>query len=452
MKKNTIQEQAYEYDLEPVGTKNFEEAMDIIRRLFSEPSAHKKGIFEKISNLEINAMNGRKDAIQELMALIEDTMDKFGIDIENMSRRDAAYKIFKYSWGLGPIEEIYHQPDVDEVEVVDLDTVYTLRKGIYTRENIRFNSSDELLNLIKRILRSDRVDLNERNPRARSVREDGTRVVVTGPPLTKNYTLSLRKHNTFILTKENLVNNGTMDEEGYEKLALMNEGRLNILYSGPVNAGKTSLIRHFFRYSKPELRSIVIEPDSELRLLEHYPGWNIIELEEQLKLGLDNEALFELALQLSPVRIIIGEILGIKELRGAIKAGVRGQTGNSSTYHSLRIEEAIRNLANTYSQEFPSMATSNELAMNWIVQAFDVVVQLWTNPELGIKKVIHIASPRINKKGELVLDDIVKWHGSKKHYHIGVYEHFKLPERLREKLYWNGLPEEKLKEWFVTAG
>jgi pilus assembly protein CpaF len=432
------------YDLEPVGKKSFEEALILIRKLFSEPSAHKKEELEVISSLEIGAMHGEIESKQKLIEKIKNTMDRFGIDVTGMAREEASLEIYKYSWGLGPLEEIYDHPDVDEVEVVDTKTVYTIRKGVYTKENVEFNTKDELLSLIKRILRSDRVDLNERNPRARSVRADGTRVVATGPPITSQYTLSLRKHNTFVLTKENLVNNGTMDGETYEKLALMSEGRLNILFSGPVNAGKTSLIRHFFRYSQPELRSVAIEPDSELRLLEQYPGWNIIELEEQIKLKMDNEELFELALQLSPVRIIIGEILGLKELRGAVKAGIRGQTGNFSTYHSRDIRQALHNLAITYSQDFSSVSMSLDLAMTWIVQAFDVVVQLWTDPKRGLKKVIHIASPRIDKDRGLVLDDIVKWHGSEDDYCSGYYEHLNIPERVQEILHQNGVPEDKI--------
>ena len=432
------------YEIE-VGEVAYEEALKKIRNVFSEPGILPQEAHNRISRLQIDAMRGIRGAAEELSGVIKEYLEMFKITVTDMSLDEAAHKIYTCTWGLGVIEEVYNQPDVDEVEVIGPDTVYTIRRGKYFRENITFKSEEELFNMIKRLLRSDRVDLSEHTPVARSVREDGTRVVATGPPVTNELTLTLRKHGTYLLTKENLLENGTMDEQTYEKLALFTEAGLNIVYSGPVNSGKTSDIRRFFRYCQPELRTLVIEPDRELRLREHYPGWNIIELVEQKKVGADIQFLIETALQLTPVRVVIGEILSFKELNGAIKAGLRGQSGNISSFHSKSTLQALHNLALIFVGE-GGARIETDVAMRWIVQAFDVIVQLWTLPKLGIKKVVHVATPYFDKNGAVQLYDIVTWEGSEEGYHIGKWIHHPLPEPLKKKMYENGVPLSRIRE------
>ncbi|SFR12614.1 ATPase, T2SS/T4P/T4SS family [Desulfoscipio geothermicus] len=424
-----------------VGEKSLPEAMKIIRNLLSEPSIQTQEEIIKTNELEKCCMGGCRDSRRALKEKIIDFLKKYEIIVPDMTPDDVAEHICRYTWGLGPIEEIYNDPTVDEVQIIGTDIVYSIRRGIYTKENITFPSQEDLFQLIKRLIRSTRGDLTERNPIIRTVRAfDGSRVTITGPPVTKKYTVSIRKHGTFLISRENLIKNGTMDGLTYDKLALSSRGRLNILISGPVNSGKTTLIRELFGHGKPELRAVVIEVDSELRLLEHYPGWNIIELEEQKGIGISMDTLFETTLQISPVRIIFGEILGITELRGAIKSGIRGQTGNFSTYHSRDIRQALYNMALTYAEESRSSVMTIEMALRWVIQAFDIIIQMYTDPERGVKKVEHIAEPYIDEKGNLQLNDIVVWHGSQDDYCKGHWEHYPITASIKNKLQRNGIP------------
>lgn len=435
-----------EYDI-TVGEKSLPEALEVVRNLLSEPVIQNPEDIYETSTLEIASMGGCSKSKEVLKKKIISTLEKYRIIVPEMTSTEVADYIYCYSWGLGPIEPIYNDPSVDEVHIIGPDTVYSIRQGVYTKEIITFTSEDEVYQLAKRLIRSTRGDLTERNPIIRTVRPgDGSRVVITRPPATKSCTLSIRKHGTFLISKKALTENGTMDDLTYDKLALFGLGRLNILISGPVNAGKTTLIRELFGHANPHLRAIVIELDSELRLLEHYPGWNIIEFEEQQKIGINMDTLFETALQLSPVRIIFGEILGIKELRGAIKAGIRGQTGNLSTYHSKNINQALYNMALTYAEESHSSVMTIEMALRWVVQAFDIIIQLYTDPERGIKKVVHVAEPYIDDTGNLKLNDIALWQETEEDYCKGSWQHFKMPESIKKKLHHNGISRAKIDE------
>ncbi|MTI84375.1 MAG: CpaF family protein [Firmicutes bacterium] len=423
-----------------------------MRNLLSETHIQSEEEINETNALEKKCMEGCSDSRQALKEKVLATLDKYNITVPEMSSEEVANYICCYTWGLGPVEHIYNDPTVDEVQIIGPETVYSIRKGVYTKEEVSFASEDDLFHLIKRLIRTNKGDLNERNPIIRTVRPgDGSRVTITGPPTTKTYTLTIRKHDTFLISRDALIANGTMDGFTYDRLALFSLGRLNTLISGPVNAGKTTLIREMFGHGRSELRAVSIEPDSELRLLKHYPGWNIIELEEQKKIGIDMDVLFELALQLSPVRIIFGEILGITELRGAIRAGVRGQTGNFSTYHSKNIMQALFNMALTYAEESHSSVMTTEMALRWVVQAFDIIIQIHTDPQRGIKKVVHVAEPYIDGQGNLKLHDVVKWHGSKDDYYQGHWEYFDLHESIIEKLHQNGTPVEAIERVAVVC-
>ncbi len=444
LKLELFKKKEQEYDI-TVGEKSLEETVQIIRNLLSEPQIQTEQEIMETNKLEKLCMGGCCESRKTLKEKIISLLSKYEIKVPEMSLEDVANYICCHTWGLGPVEQLYNDPTVDEVQIIGTDIVYVIRKGKYIKENITFSSNEELLQLIKRLIRSTRGDLTERNPIIRTVRQgDGSRITITGPPVTRVYTVSIRKHGTFLISREALIENGTMDGLTYDRLALFARGRLNMLISGPVNAGKTTLIRQLFGHGKPELRTVDIEPDSELRLLDHYPGWNIIELEEQKKIGVDMDTLFELALQLSPVRIIFGEILGITELRGAIKAGVRGQTGNFSTYHSKDIMQALYNMGLTYAEESHSSVMTIEMALRWVVQAFDVIIQLHTDPEKGVKKVVHVAEPYIDGNGNLQLNDLVKWHGTKDDFTIGHWEHYPIAESLKEKLHRNGMPAHEI--------
>jgi pilus assembly protein CpaF len=427
-----------------INTDKLINATNTIRELLSHPELFAEEEREKIARLQKECTSGDRTSINEMCKLVANYLVQYNIDVDGMTPEEVAWDIYKSSWGQGPIEDIYNAHDSDEVEVVDENTVYTIRHGKYKKENVRFNNREELWAVIKRQI-GEIGDLTLSSPQVRTIRADGTRVFATSEPFTSSLTLTSRKHNTFKYSRESLEEVGTMETRIYDMLAIFNRGLLNILYSGSTNTGKTSMLRHFFGYRSPDIRTVTIEPRFELKLKENYPGWNIIEFQEVPQARLTMLDAFKAALQITPVSIIVGEILG-EEVPEAVKASLRGHSGNLSTFHAENIIETLDGLAMCLVEEGHSQQMNMDLALRRVSKAYDVIVNLFSPPTSGIKKVVHIAEP-FYSNGEIQLNDLVVWEPDEEDYLKGkwIYPN-PISEKLVKKLHRNGISINELKE------
>lgn len=429
-----------------VGRKSYEEAANLLKQFLSiRENYSTEEEMEEVNKLKNDCMKGVKGAKNQLISYLIKTLKKYKFEIEDMTLEETAEKIYKDSWGLSVIEDIYNDQEVDEIEINGINNIYSIRRGKEFQEAVKFDSEKQLLDLITRLF-CDYCEVNQGNSKGRTVRADGTRVLATVPPFTSVITVTLRKHNTFRYSKEALNKVGTMEPRIYDMLALFNKGLLNILYSGPTNSGKSSQLRYFFRYSPPNIRTVLLEPRHELKLQEHYPDWNIIEFQEVPKQGLNLLKAFETALQVTPTRIVTGEILGGQEGPEAIKSSRRGHTGNASTLHTEAIEDAMEEIANILVEEGQSKNITMEQALRRACRAFDVVVQLHVPPGSGVKKVIAIGEP-VYMDEQVKVINYVEWVPGDENYLQGCWKYENpLSERLIKKLQRNGIPLSRLKE------
>jgi pilus assembly protein CpaF len=427
-----------------VGQITLEGARDRIRNLLSETSVHDEEKRKHIKIMEKEAMLGDVEAKGFLIDHVRNLLDEFGMEVPGMGVLSVAEEIYKHTWGLGNAEEVYLRPDVDEININDIDNIYIFRSGRPEKLEMSIGSRKELEALVTRLL-VDSPNLTTSKPYVRTVRRDKTRVFVTGRDITTGITVCLRKKNTFVYCKENLINTGTMDERTYDLLTIFFRWLLNVLISGPANSGKTSMLVYFFGFGRPELRTLVIEPELEMMLSDIYPGWNIVDMQQQPNIGIDTNVLFNRAvLQMSPQRIIEGEILDGHDVRVAVKASVRNMGGNLATFHSEDVELAFHNMALSYMEEGGTGNITMDIALQRVAQAFDIVVQMATSME-GQKKVVRVAHPYVGQ-GQIKLHDIVTWLPGDENYFDGVWEHHPMPARMVEKLFKNGLSKKELRE------
>ncbi|OPY63687.1 MAG: Type II/IV secretion system protein [Pelotomaculum sp. PtaU1.Bin065] len=430
-----------EYEKPKVGKTTLEGARDRIRNLLSETSVHSDEERAQIKMIEKEAMLGDKESEEFLKDHVRKLLDDFGIEVPGMTSAEVAADIFKHTWGLGPAEELYNKTDVDEVDINGVGNVYIFRRGKPEKVDISF-SKKELESLVTRLLVNS-PNLTTSRPHVRTVRKDKTRVHVTGPDITSGITVCLRKKDTFIYSKENLIESGTMDEKTYELLTIIFKWLLNVLISGSANSGKTSMLVYFFGFNDPEIRTLVIEPELEILLSEAYPGWNIIDMQQQPNLGIDTDVLYErVVLQMTPQRVIEGEILDGSDVKVAIKAGLRNVGGNLATFHTEEMEEVFDNMAMSYMEKSGTNNITKELAMQRVVRAFDIVVHMATSKK-GQKKVVRVAHPYIFDS-QLKYHDIVVWKPGQQDYFEGEWEHHPLPARIVEKMFKNGFAKSEL--------
>lgn len=355
-----------------------------------------------------NAMAGDKKAYLDVKDMILKYLQKGNIEVQGYTPKEAAEYIYSHIWGLGVVEKYYRDDSVDEIRVNGPNNIYIVRRGKSYKVPEKFESSSSVEQVIKRMIIEDvGLALDRSSPRAESVRKDGSRLTATCYPVSKTWTFVLRKHGTFKMDLDNLVKAKTLDEQTWKALNVLIKGRANILFSGNVGAGKTSLMRKLAENIDPSLRLLVIGKDLELRLADHYPEKDIIELEEHSHLGASMKALFETALRESPDCIIIEEFRGVGEAMEAIRACTRGHFGSMASAHFNNAEEAIEGTAMMMLEE--GLTLPLELAKLRVARAFNIVVQMYGDAITGIKKITSITEIYVDSNNKIHYIPLIEW-------------------------------------------
>lgn len=372
-----------------IGRKSLFEATKFIQEIITDSAVWGPDVTASRQQLLENAQAGDQTAIAKGKDMVMELLTDYGVEVEDHSIREAAEKIFAYAWGLDVLEQYYWDPEVDEIRVNSPTSIFIQRRGRNEKVDTRFRDEEHVKKIASRLFIHDRgVALTASTPVVESIRADGTRVTATCPPATRDWTMVLRKHGTFKMTRENLIKGQTLNEELFDLLSYLVRGRANILFSGGTGTGKTSLVRFLLGLVDERLRIVTLENDMELRLKEAYPARDIVEMEEHLELGLTMSRQFRTILRYSPDIIIVGEIRGRGEAVEAVKACTRGHDGSMATIHFGSPVDAVEGFGKMMLEEGLNLPL--DVANLWVAQAFNIVVQMFTDTRRGIKKITSV--------------------------------------------------------------
>ena len=270
------------------------------------------------------------------------------------------------------------------------------------------NSEEDIETIIKRMIMDDiGVSLNKSNPTIESVLRDGSRLTATCYPVSKSWNFILRKHDSFEITLENYIETKTLDEFTWNMLSLLAKGGTKMLFSGNVGAGKTTLMKKVIGEVDKKLRIGVIGTDIEVNLQEYYPDRDIIELEEQLHLGVSMKELFNTMLRESIDVLVIEEFRGSGEAIEAVRACTRGIPNAFTTAHFNNPEEAIEGTALFMLEE--GLNLELDLAKLRVARAFNIVVQLFGDAISGKKRLVSITEVGVDKENKIFFNELLKW-------------------------------------------
>jgi Flp pilus assembly CpaF family ATPase len=157
--------------------------------------------------------------------------------------------------------------------------------------------------------------------------------------------LSLRRHGQIDITLARLIDLGTIDQALATFLVAAVRGRCNIMVTGGVDAGKTTLLRALASEIPPEERIATLESEYELYLhtMPHHPDVVAFEAREANSEGAGGISLHDMiahALRHNPRRIIVGEVRR-DEIMPMLEAMNSGQEGSMCTLHANSPTEAF---------------------------------------------------------------------------------------------------------------
>ena len=258
-------------------------------------------------------------------------------EIEELILRDAV--------GLGPLEELLADPEVEDVLVNAPESVYVERAGRIERTGVTFPSEQALRDAIERILAPLGRRVDELSPMVDARLGDGSRVNVVIPPLAVDApALSIRRFAGERPGVERLVALGTLSAESADLLAAAVRDRRSIIVSGGTGSGKTTLLNALSAYLGEDERVITIEDAAELRLRQPH----VVRLEAR-PASIEGRGeitirdLLRNALRMRPDRIVIGEVRGAEALDLLVALNT-GHDGALSTVHANSPEDAVRRL------------------------------------------------------------------------------------------------------------
>jgi len=247
--------------------------------------------------------------------------------------------------GFGPIQDLLDDPTISEIMVNGADEVYVERSGTIASSDLRFDSEEQLLRVIDRMVRSAGRRVDQSSPMVDARLPDGSRLNVVLPPLSVDGpAVTIRKFTSSGLSTSDLVDRGTLSADAAAFLESAVGARMNVLVSGGTGTGKTTVLNILSSFIGRDERVVTIEDAVELSL--RLPNLIRLEARPSNSEGAGEVNIRDLvrnSLRMRPNRIVVGEVRGAETI-DMLQAMNTGHEGSLSTVHANSPRDALRRL------------------------------------------------------------------------------------------------------------
>lgn len=309
--------------------------------------------------------------------------------------------------GLGPLDPLLADDSISEIMVNGKNQVYVERKGLLWLTDVKFDSDEQLMTVIDRIVTPLGRHVDESSPMVDARLSDGSRVNAIIPPLAlKGPTVTIRKFPKDSITVDDLIKWKSASPKMMMFLEACVKAKENIIVSGGTGSGKTTLLGVLSAYIPANERIITIEDAAELRLQQTH----VVSLEARPANieGKGRIAIKDLvvnALRMRPDRIIVGECRGGEAL-DMLQAMNTGHDGSLTTGHANSPRDMMGRLETMVmmsGMELPSKAIREQIA-----SAINIVVQQSRLPD-GSRKITSISEITGLEHDEIVMQELFKF-------------------------------------------
>ncbi|MCK9249158.1 MAG: Flp pilus assembly complex ATPase component TadA [Solirubrobacteraceae bacterium] len=338
-------------------------------------------------------------------ALLEDVLRDEAPLLPPEDRDEVRRLLREQTVGLGPLESLLDDPEIDEIMISGDRPAWVERRGRIEQTAVRFATEQDLLHAIERMLAGAGRRVDRSDPLCDARLGDGSRINVVLPPIAVDGpVVTIRRFRARGWTPEELVARGTWDVDVDRVVRDAVARRGSILVSGGTGAGKTTTLGAIASLLDPRERIVTVEDTAELRLAQPH----VVRLEARPGGGEDRRGevsirdLVRNALRMRPDRIVVGEVRGGEAL-DMVLAMTTGHDGSLSTIHARSPEAALRRL-----ETLCLMADSglpHAAVRRMVADAVDVVVQQ-TRAADGRRRVVDVARVAVDGEGwRLVRDE-----------------------------------------------
>lgn len=347
----------------------------------------------------------KRAVINRIEGLLDLHRDKRGSVVLSAQEKEKLIKeIVDEILGYGPIDDLMKDETITEIMINGYTKIYAERKGKKFLTKIRFKNITQLQHLVQKLVSFSGRKVDEATPFVDSSLGDGTRVNVIIPPLAlEGPVVTIRKMSGGIVKMDDLIKLETLSREAGEFLIACVRAKINLIFSGPTGAGKTTTLGVLSYYIDPDERIIVIEDTVELNFHQQH----VVRLQARLpniegKGGVTIRDLLKNSLRMSPERIVIGEVRGNEalDMLQAMASGHRGALGVIHAASPADVISRLETMVATSGVNIPLWTIRRHIAHN-----LSLIVQQERLSD-GNRKITHITEVRGLKDEEIILDDI----------------------------------------------
>ena len=330
-----------------------------------------------LDQLNLSALERASDADlrAEIDAIAAEALAEMGMVLGREERVRLGQELFDEVKGLGPLEPLLRDEEVNDILVNGPRQVFVERAGKLALSDVTFRDERHLMRIIDKIVSAVGRRVDESNPYVDARLKDGSRFNAMVPPIAVDGSLvSIRKFKKEKLGIDDLVRFGAFSEDMATYLEAAVACRLNVIVSGGTGSGKTTTLNALSSFIGDDERILTIEDTAELQLQQAHVG----RMESRPpnvegRGGVSQRDCLRNALRMRPDRIIVGETRG-DEVIDMLQAMNTGHDGSMTTIHANSARDAVSRLENMIAMagiEMPLRATRGQIAgaVNLVVQA-----------------------------------------------------------------------------------
>lgn len=285
--------------------------------------------------LNLSMSDKQKNYLETLKAKIND---------KDMVLEILADEIYKKEYGLDIVENLKDMK-LNNIEIQDTKKIRieVADGNWYTLSDYKFNDNNTIRIIAKRlVVQKSGGDLTEDECEREGQLLDGSRLTIALKPASTMDTIFIKMFDNSIVTADDMIKNGTLTEDAVECLKIVAKGRLNTVFIGGVNCGKTTLLKVYMGFMPAAYKIGMVDASKDTDLATLYPEKDVITLYET--------PTYDMNTQFSKLLRMNRQILGITEARSfeveqLIKGMLRGNSGSTSTLHTTNVKDLIDNMA-----------------------------------------------------------------------------------------------------------
>ncbi len=333
---------------------------------------------KKIPEIVSRALDKQdKVAMETCKATIRQFLQEQRLTLPGISLDQTERIMYENLIGYGPLTEFIDKAverRITEIKVRGQNEIYTKEHGEWKfQPHARFRSWDHLSAIVNRILASSDKPLNESQAFVDNAElPDGSRVAMVRDPLTKSgLIMNIRIFTAGLYSPDALLKMRAVTEVQDQVLQFMVRARMNLLWVGGTDTGKTTAMGAYLTCHSPKTHIITIEDSNELQLKARHPELNVDDLFTK-KDAVTHIDLFHLTLRMSPDLYIFNEIRTAPETAVLLSAQISGHPGSGSTVHAEDERRAMTRLTNNLREDDKTLAP--EFAREKVSEAVDAFV------------------------------------------------------------------------------